>query len=80
MCICVHIMHTIFYQNFLACFYVDYIIWGRGRDVISCAMSKFKTTLDSSNCLGLLREVSIGSQKYLCFTRFSEADAQWLIR
>ena len=42
-------------------------------------MSKFKSTLEAADCLGLLREVCVGSQQYLCSTRYSEADAQWLI-
>ena len=41
-------------------------------------MSRFKSALEAGGALGIQREVGIGDQRFLCFTHFSDADAQWL--
>ena len=41
-------------------------------------MSCFKSDLEAGRALGIQREVCLGDQRFLCFTRFSDADAQWL--
>ena len=41
-------------------------------------MSRFKSSLEAGGALGIQREVCIGDERFLCFTHFSDADAQWL--
>ncbi len=39
----------------------------------------FKSRLEASNALGVLREVNVEEKRFICFSGYSEADAQWLI-
>ena len=41
-------------------------------------MSRFKSVLEAGGALGIQRELCIGDQRFLCFTRFSDAEARWL--
>ena len=42
-------------------------------------MSRFQKSLEETGALDVTRAVHIGTEKYLIFTRYSEADSQWLI-
>lgn len=46
-----------------------------GRD----KMSRFLSTLEGAGGLDIIREVYIGTEKYLLFTRYAEAESQWQI-
>jgi hypothetical protein len=48
-----------------------------GRDNYN--MSRFLSTLEGAGGLDIIREVYIGTEKYLLFTRYAEADSQWQI-
>ena len=42
-------------------------------------MSRFLSTLEGAGGLDVIREVYIGSEKYILFTRYAEAESQWQI-
>ena len=42
-------------------------------------MSRFLSTLEAAGALDITREVDIGTEKYIIFTRYAEADSQWQI-
>ena len=42
-------------------------------------MSRFLSTLEGAGGLDIIREVYIGTEKYLLFTRYAEAESQWQI-
>ena len=42
-------------------------------------MSRFLSTLETAGGLDIIRDVYIGTEKYLLFTRFTEAESQWQI-
>ena len=42
-------------------------------------MSRFLSTLEAVDALGIIRAVYIGTEKYLLFTRYAEADSRWQI-
>lgn len=42
-------------------------------------MSKFKSTIETAKGLQLLWETECSGQKFLCYTKFSDADSLWII-
>lgn len=41
--------------------------------------TRFSDAVEAAGGLGITREVFVGSAKYLCFTRFSDGEGEWLI-
>lgn len=64
-------------------------VWFKGRSVQARShtpcfkekikMSRFLSTLEGAGGLDIIREVYIGTEKYLLFTRYAEAESQWQI-
>lgn len=42
-------------------------------------MNRFLGTLEAAGALGISREICIGAEKHILFTRYAETDSHWQI-